>query len=95
MSQGLPRAINSKGSVSSKKDSYYQYFSYYIVNEKAVATDEVYFASENGCIFDVDYRNMCLFRKSTLASLIDQTETTIGRLGRPNNIMDRSRNRRA
>ena len=95
MNQGLRRATNSKDSVSFRTLSYYQYFSYYIVNETAVATDEVYFATEHGCILDVDYLNMCLFRKTTLHSLIEQTETTIGGMNRPNNIMDRSRNRRA
>ena len=35
-----------------------------------MATDEVYFATEEGVILDVDYRHMHLFRKSTLASLI-------------------------
>ena len=94
-SQGLPSPTNSKDSVSFRTLSYYQYFSYYIVNETAVATDEVYFATENGCILDVDYLNMCLFRNSTLHSLIEQTETTVNRMNRPNNIMDRSRNRRA
>lgn len=61
-----------------------------------MATDEVYFATEEGVILDVDYRNMHLFRKSTLASLINQTKTTIGRLGRPNNIIEGlNKNRRA
>ena len=36
-----------------------------------MATDEVYFATEEGVILDVDYRHMHLFRKSTLASLIN------------------------
>ena len=94
-SQGLLSATNSKDSVSLRTLSYYQYFSYYIVNETAVATDEVYFATEHGCILDVDYLNMCLFRKTTLHSLIEQTETTIGRMNRPNNIMERAGNRRA
>ena len=61
-----------------------------------MATDEVYFATEEGVILDVDYRHMHLFRKSTLASLITQTKTTIGRLGRPNNIIEGiNKNRRA
>ena len=61
-----------------------------------MATDEVYFASEDGVILDVDYRHMHLFRNSTLAGLINQTKTTIGRLGRPNNIIEGiHKNRRA
>ena len=78
-----------------KVTNIHQYFSYYIiVNDKTVATDEVYFATEHGCILVVDFHNMCLFRKTTLHNLIEQTETTIARMGRPNNIMDRARNRR-
>ena len=62
-----------------------------IVNEKAVATDEVYYATENGQIFDVDYRNMNVFRKGTLYNLLCEVPSTIGRMARPNNIIDRNR----
>jgi hypothetical protein len=66
------------------------------INEKSVATDEVYLATEEGVILDTDYRHMQLFRESTLAGLITQTKTTIGRLGRPNNIIEGiNKNRRA
>ena len=65
-----------------------------IVNEKAVATDEVYYATENGQIFEVDYRNMNVFRKGTLYNLLCEVPSTIGRMARPNNIIDRRRNTR-
>ena len=62
-----------------------------IVNEKAVATDEVYYATENGQIFDVDYHNMNVFRSGTLYNLLCEVPSTIGRMARPNNIIDRNR----
>ena len=58
-----------------------------------MATDEVYFATENGQILDVDYHHMQVFRKSTLFSLLQQVPSTIGRMARPNNIVERHRNR--
>lgn len=64
-----------------------------LVNEKAVATDEVYYATEQGQIFDCDYKNMRMFRKGTLYSLLEQVPSTIGRMSRPNNIVDRYRAR--
>ena len=64
---------------------------FYIVNEKAVATDEVYYATENGEIFDCDYRNMRQFRAGTLYALLSEVPSTIGRMARPNNIIDRHR----
>ena len=60
---------------------------------KAVATDEVYWATENGQIFDCDYRNMEMFRNSTLFELIKEVPSTIGRMARPNNIIERHRRR--
>ena len=94
-SQGLQKATNSKDSVSSITLFYIiNTFSYLIiVNDKTVATDEVYFATEQGCILDVDYRHMSLFRKTTTHSLLAQTETSIARMSRPNNIIDRRKNR--
>ena len=65
-----------------------------VVNEKAVATDEVYFATENGQIFDCDYRNMNCFRKDTLFELLAQVPSTIGRMSRPNNIVEKYRQKR-
>ena len=62
-----------------------------IVNEKAVATDEVYFATEKGQIFDCDYRNMNCFRTGTLYELLTQVPSTIGRMSRPNNIVEKYR----
>ena len=62
-----------------------------IVNEKAVATDEVYYATEKGQLFDCDYRNMNMFRAGTLYSLLAKVPSTIGRMARPNNIIDRAR----
>jgi len=53
-----------------------------------VATDEVYFATENGQILDVDYRNMALFRSQPLYTLLTGVTSTIGRLGRPNNAVE-------
>ena len=41
-----------------------------LVNEKAVATDEVYYATEKGQLFDCDYRNMNMFRFGTLYDLL-------------------------
>ena len=61
------------------------------VNEKAVATDEVYYATENGQIFDCDYKNMNMFRKGTLYDLLSQVPSTIGRMSRPNNIVEKYR----
>ena len=58
------------------------------VNKAAVATDEVYFATENGQILDVDYRNMALFRSQPLYTLLTGVTSTIGRLGRPNNAVE-------
>mmetsp|Transcript_24689 Transcript_24689/g.30813 ORF Transcript_24689/g.30813 Transcript_24689/m.30813 type:complete len:101 (-) Transcript_24689:561-863(-) len=63
------------------------------INMKAVATDEVYWATENGQIFDCDYRNMNVFRRKTLFTLLTQVPTSIGRMARPNNIMERHRRR--
>ena len=60
---------------------------------KAVATDEVYWATENGQIFDCDYKNMNVFRTSTLYRLLSIVPSTIGRMGRPNNIVERHRRR--
>ena len=65
----------------------------FVVNEKAVATDEVYYATENGQIFDCDYRHMNLFRTTTLYSLLCEVPSTIGRMARPNNIVERHRRR--
>ena len=65
-----------------------------IVNEKAVATDEVYYATENGQIFDCDYRNMNMFRKGALYELLSQVPSTIGRMNRPNNIVEKYRAKR-
>ena len=65
----------------------------FIVNEKAVATDEVYYATENGQILDVDYKHMNMFRYGTLYSLLAQVPSTIGRMARPNNIVERHRRR--
>jgi len=59
-----------------------------LVNAAAVATDEVYFATENGQILDVDYREMELFRKKPLYTLLNGVTSTIGRLGRPNNAIE-------
>lgn len=70
MSQRLLRAINSKDSVSDCVSVVHNIHNC-VVNEKSVATDEVYFASEDGVILDVDYRHMHLFRNSTLAGLIN------------------------
>lgn len=61
---------------------------------KAVATDEVYWATENGQIFDCDFRNMNVFRRDTLYTLLTIVPSTIGRMGRPNNIVERHRQRR-
>jgi len=61
---------------------------------KAVATDEVYWATENGQIFDCDFKNMNVFRKTTLYTLLTIVPSTIDRMGRPNNIVERHRNRR-
>ena len=59
-----------------------------LVNAAAVATDEVYFATENGQILDVNFRHMNLFRNSTLYSLLGEVTSTIGRMGRPNNAVE-------
>ena len=59
-----------------------------------MATDEVYFATENGQIFDCDYRNMNCFRRSTLFELLAQVPSTIGRMSRPNNIVEKYRQKR-
>ena len=64
-----------------------------IVNNKAVATDDVYWATENGQIFDCDFYNMQMFRNSILYDLLVQVPTTIGRMARPNNIVERHRRR--
>jgi len=60
---------------------------------KAVATDEVYWATENGQIFDCDYRNMNMFRSTTLFDLLAEVPSTIGRMARPNNIIEKHRGR--
>lgn len=62
---------------------------------KAVATDEVYWATESGQILDCDYKNMNCFRKKTLYKLLTQVPSSIGRMARPNNIVERHRQRRA
>ena len=59
-----------------------------LVNAAAVATDEVYYATETGQILDVDYRDMRLFRKTPLYTLLGGVTSTIGRLGRPNNAIE-------
>lgn len=59
-----------------------------------MATDEVYFATENGQIFDCDYRNMNCFRKGTLYDLLAEVPSTIGRMSRPNNIVEKYRQKR-
>jgi len=56
-----------------------------------VATDEVYYATENGQILDVDYKHMNMFRFGTLYSLLSKVPSTIGRMARPNNIVDKNR----
>lgn len=56
-----------------------------------MATDEVYYATETGQILDCDYKHMNMFRKGTLYSLLAQVPSTIGRMSRPNNIVDRHR----
>jgi len=56
-----------------------------------VATDEVYYATENGQILDVDYKHMNMLRYGTLYSLLSKVPSTIGRMARPNNIVDRNR----
>jgi hypothetical protein len=43
------------------------------VNERSVATDDSYFARENGQIVDVDFSHIKLFRNQTLHKLIEQT----------------------
>jgi hypothetical protein len=60
-----------------------------------VATDEVYYATENGQILDVDYKNMNMFRKGTLYNLLVQVPSTIGRMARPNNIVEKYRRNRS
>jgi hypothetical protein len=67
---------------------------YLTVNEKAVATDEVYYATENGQIFDCDYKHMNMFRKGTLYDLLAEVPSTIGRMARPNNIVEKYRQKR-
>jgi len=42
------------------------------INDKAVATDDVYFANEKGQILDVDFLEMKLFRDTTLAGLLEE-----------------------
>ncbi len=66
-----------------------------LVNEKAVATDEVYWATENGQIFDCDYKNMNVFRVNTLYALLCEVPSTIGRMARPNNIVEKHRRRKS
>ena len=56
-----------------------------------MATDEVYYATEDGQILDCDYKHMNMFRKGTLYSLLTQVPSTIGRMSRPNNIIDKYR----
>lgn len=43
------------------------------MNERSVATDDSYFARENGQIVDVDFSHIKLFRNQTLHKLIEQT----------------------
>ena len=56
-----------------------------------MATDEVYYATENGQILDVDYQHMNMFRFGTLYGLLAKVPSSIGRIGRPNNIVDCNR----
>jgi len=56
-----------------------------------VVTDEVYYATENGQILDLDYHEMNSFRDTTLHSLLIQATSIVGRMGRPNNAIERSR----
>ena len=66
-----------------------------LVNEAAVATEEVYFATEKGQILDVSFRNMTTFRSTPLYSLLGEVETSIGRLGRPNAAVEQARRKHA
>ena len=65
------------------------------INEKAVATDEVYYATENGQILDCDFRHMNCFRQGILYKLLAEVPSTIGRMARPNNIVEARKRRQS
>ena len=53
-----------------------------VVNSRAVATEDVYFATESGKILEVNYMKNAFFRDSTLFSLLVKAPQSYARINR-------------
>lgn len=79
--QAQLKATNSKDSVSNFLRISSSDIST-LENEKAIWTEDVYFATETGKILEVDFRKALLFRSTTLYSLLMQAPQSYSRINR-------------
>ena len=74
--RSLPRVTSSSDSVSHLN------FISPLVNSRAVATEDVYFATESGKILEINFTKNAFFRESTLFSLLVKAPQSYARINR-------------